>query len=143
MRVVPNAGNDRVFDVVQRCASQVAQLDFASPQLSMFALGELVSEMSGMRAIRAIIPAQPQSAALLGDAADRSRRNRFEAASLARSLAATLEKVAAVRQAPKGVPQGALVARLGSNEPAQAILGAFSISSAGLGLSPGNPLSLI
>ena len=143
MRVVPNAGNDRVFDVVQRCASNVAQLDFASPQLSIFALGELVTAMREMRAMRTIIPAHSQPAELLGDAADRSRRNRFETTSLARTLADTIEKMAAIRQAPKGVPQGALVARLDSNEPAQAILGAFSISSPGLGLSPGNPLSLI
>lgn len=106
MRVVPNAGNDRVFDVVQRCASNVAQLDFASPQLSIFALGELVTAMREMRAMRTIIPAHSQPAELLGDAADRSRRNRFETTSLARTLADTIEKMAAIRQAPKGVPLG-------------------------------------
>jgi len=41
------------------------------------------------------------------------------------------------------VPQGAFVVRDGSDQPLQALLGSLAFSTDGLGLTPGNPLSLI
>ncbi|MFN5944334.1 MAG: helicase-related protein [Phycisphaerae bacterium] len=143
MRVIPNTGNDRVFDVVQRCAAHAAALDLASSHMSLFGLNDLVTAMPEVRSLRAILPADHAHTALLGDSTDRARRNRFEARWLAKSLSETIDQFAAVRHAPNGVPQGALVARNSSGQPSQAVLGAFSITTAGLGLSPGNPLSLI
>ena len=48
-----------------------------------------------------------------------------------------------VRRANGPVPQGAVVLRNGDGGPGQAVLGSFSFSTAGLGLTPGNPLNLI
>jgi hypothetical protein len=39
--------------------------------------------------------------------------------------------------------KGALVVRDGDGRPQQAVLGSFSFSTDGLGITPGNPLSLI
>ena len=41
------------------------------------------------------------------------------------------------------MPQGAFVLRDGEARPLQALLGSFAFSTDGLGLTPGNPLSLI
>jgi len=54
-----------------------------------------------------------------------------------------LETKSEVRRAGAGVPQGAFVVRDGADQPMQALLGSLAISTEGLGLTPGNPLSLI
>jgi hypothetical protein len=54
-----------------------------------------------------------------------------------------LEQKGNVRQATGGIPQGTLVLRDTSGTAQQAVLGSFSFSTEGLGLTPGNPLSLI
>jgi hypothetical protein len=50
---------------------------------------------------------------------------------------------AEVRFARGVVPQGALVARDKFNQPVQALLGSLALTTDGLGMTPGNPLSLI
>ncbi len=58
-------------------------------------------------------------------------------------LAAWLESKADVRHASGPIPQGTLVLRDDKGSAQQAALGSFSFSSEGLGVTPGNPLSLI
>jgi len=48
-----------------------------------------------------------------------------------------------LRRAAGPVPQGAAVIRNGQEQPEQVVLGSFAFSTDGLGLTPGNPLSLI
>ena len=48
-----------------------------------------------------------------------------------------------MRRANGPVPQGTLVIRDGSDQVVQAVLGSLAFSTDGLGLTPGNPLSLI
>jgi SNF2-related domain len=47
------------------------------------------------------------------------------------------------RRAHGSVPQGAIVLRDHDGRPQQAVLGAFAFTTEGLGITPGNPLSLI
>ncbi|MGD9871903.1 MAG: SNF2-related protein, partial [Thauera sp.] len=58
-------------------------------------------------------------------------------------MAAWLEQTAEVRHAQGAVPQGTLVLRDGEGAAQQAVMGSFAFSTDGLGVTPGNPLSLI
>jgi hypothetical protein len=58
-------------------------------------------------------------------------------------LAAWLDQKAEVRRAPGAIPQSAIIVYDADTQPLHALFGSLSLSSEGLGLAPGNPLSLI
>jgi hypothetical protein len=58
-------------------------------------------------------------------------------------MADWLRSVAEVRAAAGQIPQGLAVIRNAAGEPVQAVHGSFGLSTDGLGLTPGNPLSFI
>jgi len=80
---------------------------------------------------------------LLGSATDRSARNQLQSRWLAGGMRDWIVEKADIRLARFGVPQGALVIRNAEAQPVQALLGSFALTTDGLGLTPGNPLSLI
>lgn len=152
MKMVSNSGTDRVVDMVRPGLRPQHQLDVLSTSYSLFAFGELNSELGRVSSARLVVPPLPSKESedtvhgelgLLGGKNDRQARNRLQSAWLARKFAAWLGAKAEVRQAQGAVPQGALVLRDEQGAAQQAILGSFAFSSEGLGISPGNPLSLI
>jgi hypothetical protein len=143
MKLVRNTGADRVIDLVQPLLEPDKQLDLVTPSLSLFAFGELLEGMSRLAKARLLLPPEGADLAFLGTEADRAARNRLQTRRLARRCADWMESKAEVGRARGAVPQGALVLRNRDGQPQQVVLGSFSFTTDGLGLVPGNPLSLV
>jgi len=143
MRLLRNTGADRVIDVIRPSVKPGNQLDVVSPTFSLFAFAELSPDLSKLSKARLVLPSNGSDLALLGTTADRSARNRLQSRWLARQCATWLEQKAELRKARDPVPQAAIVLRDHDGSPQQAVLGAFSFSTEGFGITPGNPLSLI
>jgi len=118
-------------------------MDVAAADLSIYAVAELLRDATTLQELRLVLPALMQELGYLGGAADRTSRNRLDARAVAAKIAEWLAAVAQVRVARAGIPQGAVVLRGADGEPLQAALGSFALTTDGLGLTPGNPLSFI
>jgi len=128
MKLVRNTGSDRVADLIKPLFLNGRKVDVVTPAISLFAF---------------VLPFDASRMPILGSFADRPARNRLQSRWLASSIADWISNNADVRLARGDVPQAALVIRESSNDPVQALLGAFALTTDGLGLTPGNPLSLI
>ena len=123
-----------------------------SPSFSLFAFAEVLADVPRLANARLVVPAhRPKDGSvsvheqleLLGSKADRAARNKLHAPWLARKFAARLDAKAQVRHASGAIPQGTMVLRDDQGTAQQAVLGSFAFSTEGLGITPGNPLSLI
>ncbi len=143
MKIHRNTGTDRVIDIIRPWLKPGHQLDMVTPALSLFAFAEIREEVSKLTKARLLLPRDGAELGFLGTEADRSARNRLQTRWLARRLAAWIHDRSELRRAHGAVPQGAIVLRDGDGRPQQVVLGAFAFSTDGLGITPGNPLSLI
>ncbi len=143
MRIISNTGNDRVLDLLKPQLTGEAQLDVVTPVMSLYAFSELLDELKGLKRIRLVLPQESDALELLGTEADRAWRNRLQNRWLARQCAAWLRDRVEVRVAHGPIPQGTVVVRAESEQPTQVVLGSFSLSTQGLGITPGNPMNLI
>ncbi|RME70279.1 MAG: helicase [Verrucomicrobia bacterium] len=143
MRFVGNSGTDRVIDLIRPTLELGHRLDMLTPALSLFAFAEIQCEVQGLGGCRLILPPEGSDLALLGSAADRSARNRLQVRWLAMRLLQWIEGQVDVRRALGPIPQGAFVIRRSNGDPIQALFGSLSFSTDGLGVAPGNPISLI
>lgn len=152
MKFVSNAGTDRVLDFLRPALQANHQLDMASPSFSLFAFSEVLTDLPRLSHARLVIPPtmiDPNTGiegvqlCLLGSASDRAARNKLQAPWLARQLAHWVQNKADVRHSLGPIPQGIVVMRDAQGQALQAALGSFAFSSEGLGITPGNPLSLI
>jgi len=84
MRIVKNAGDQRVIDELRTSLTPQSSLDIASPEFSLFAFSELRELLASLSRVRLALPAENHSGlGLLGSPADRSFRNRLQNAWLA------------------------------------------------------------
>lgn len=143
MKIIRNAGADRVIDVLRPQLTSGRQLDVVTQTLSIFAFAEMQREVNSLKWCRILLPALNAELSLLGSEADRASRNRLQMRWLASRFSQWIANHAEARRALSGVPQGAFVIRDGEERPLQAFLGSLAFSTDGLGLTPGNPLSLI
>jgi hypothetical protein len=143
MKLVCNTGNDRVIDLVLPLLSSGQEVGVVSAALSIFAFAELRSGLQAIKRCQLVLPPEGSDLELLGSEGDRPARNRLQARWLAGQLAQWLATKVELRRASTAVPQGAMVIQEGEKRPLQALLGSLAFSSDGLGLTPGNPLSLI
>ncbi|WP_367885527.1 helicase-related protein [Pseudogemmatithrix spongiicola] len=143
MRLVANAGSDRVIDIFSSALQPGRRLDLVTSSLSLFAFAELRAPLSRLGHSRLVLPRSGSDLLLLGSEQDRAARNRLQQRWLARSLAEWLRTTVEVRRARGAVPQGTAVVRDASGAPLNVVLGSLSLSTDGLGLAPGNSLSLI
>ncbi|MFQ5505876.1 MAG: SNF2-related protein, partial [Planctomycetota bacterium] len=143
MRILHNTGTDRVLDLVRPRLAGDTQLDVVTPTLSLFAFAELRDELSKLQRVRLVLPSAGEELAVFGAAADRAARNRLQSRWLAAQCASWLREKAELRHASGPIPQGTVVIRDTAAIPLQVVLGSFSFSTEGLGITPGNPLSLI
>lgn len=143
MRLVRNTGNDRVIDLVRPLLSAGQEVGVVSAVLSTFAFAELRTALQSIERCQLVLPPEGSDLQLSGSAADRPARNQLQGRWLAGQLAQWLESKVEVRCATTAVPQGAMVIRDAGDRPLQALLGSLAFSSDGLGVTPGNPLSLI
>ncbi len=143
MKLIRNTGTDRVIDLIQPHLRSGNQLDCISPTFSLFAFAQLRAALFDLGRIHLILPSEEGLLELLGADGDRADRNRLQARWLANQCLKWLSEKVDIRRALGPVPQGAVVMRAEDAKPEQVILGSLAFSTAGLGLTPGNPLSLI
>jgi hypothetical protein len=140
MRILKNAGNDRIVDLVRPLIGSDCRFDMVTPALSIFACEPLLDGLRRSASCRFVLPADVSNLTLLGAPADRASRNRLQSRWLASQVRDWLTDKAEIRFARAAVPQGALVVRDKLSQPAQALLGALALTTDGVGLTPGNPL---
>lgn len=143
MKLIRNTGTDRVIDLIKPHLGPGNQLDLITPTFSLFAFEQLRSSLFDLSRTQLILPSDGGSLELLGSDGDRAARNRLQARWLANQCSKWLTEKVDIRRALGPVPQGALVTRASNAKPQQVILGSLAFSTAGLGIAPGNPLSLI
>ena len=143
MRLVRNAGADRVIDLIRDELKQGNELDVMSPWLSLFAFQEVMAEAGKLAKVRLLLPHEGADLGLLGGESDRASRNQLRARWLAKRCADWVADKTEVRRANGNVPQGTFVVRDAQSNPKLVALGSFGLSTDGLGLTAGNPLNLI
>jgi hypothetical protein len=143
MKLIQNTGADRVIDLVRPHLVDGNVLDCVTPSLSLFACAELREALLRVGVVHLILPPGDEGLQFLGGEGDRAARNRLQARWLANQCIKWIRDKVEVRRASGQVPQGAAVMRRPDGAPEQVVLGSFAFSTDGLGLIPGNPLSLI
>jgi len=143
MRFVQNRGTDRVIDLIRPGIERGHRFDMVTPELSLFAFAEINREARELERCRLVLPPNSSDLAILGTAADRPARNRLQSRWLAKRLLQWIENMVEVRRALSPIPQSAFVIRNSNGQPVQALFGSLAFSTDGLGLTPGNPMSLI
>ncbi|BFV57933.1 helicase-related protein [Kitasatospora sp. CMC57] len=143
MRLVSNRGSDRLVDLVRLGLEPEGRLDVATSEFSVFAYGELREELSKLDVARVLLPSADADLDLLGGVTDRAGRNRLETRRLAASCADWLARRGHIRHAGGSIPQGTLILRDAAGRARHAALGSLDFTTAGLGMSPGNPLNIV
>lgn len=143
MKLIRNTGNDRVADLLLPMLVDGRKIDVVTAAISVFARAHLLPGLGRAERCRLVLPANPTALPLLGSTADRSARNQLQSRWLAGEMRDWLAERADIRLAGGDVPQGAIVVRDASDRPVQALVGSLALTTDGLGLTPGNPLSLI
>ncbi|WP_216327806.1 helicase-related protein [Deinococcus aestuarii] len=141
MKLVRNQGADTVLAHLQSALPPAYSLDVATPQLSLFAFQEARELLLAAHSKRLILPQDVNVLDLFGTETDRAARNRLNGPALARQLADWLAG-AELRFTPGTVPQGMLGIRADAGS-LRVIAGQCALTTPGLGLTPGHPLSLI
>jgi hypothetical protein len=143
MKLIQNTGADRVLDLMRPHLAGGNLLDCVTPSLSLFAFAELREALFGLERVHLILPPGDEGLQFLGGEGDRAARNRLQGRWLANQCAKWINDKVELRRASGPVPQGAAAMRKPDGAPEQVVLGSFAFSTDGLGLTPGNPLSLI
>ncbi|QQO71540.1 helicase-related protein [Morganella morganii] len=143
MKLIHNTGSQRVIDLIRPHLKRGNQLGCVTPSFSLYAFAEVREALSTLERVQLIVPPDDAVLELLGSEGDRAARNRLQARWLANQCAKWISEKVDLRRASRSVPQGAAVMRRLDGTPEQVVLGSFAFSTSGLGLTPGNPLSLI
>lgn len=143
MKLIHNTGTDRVIDLMRPHLKHGNQLGCVTPSFSLYAFAEMRDALSVLDRVQLILSPDDGALEFLGAEGDRAARNRLQARWLANQCANWISRKVDLRRALGPVPQGAVVMRKPDATPEQVVLGSLAFSTAGLGLTPGNPLSLI
>jgi hypothetical protein len=143
MKLVRNSGNERIVDLIRPLIRKGSQLDAATPSVSVFALNGLMPDLAALQSCRIVLPTVGTEQELLGSSADRPDRNKLQTHWVARRLAKWVQEKVDIRRLGSILPQGAFVVRDETSAPQQTFMGAVSLSTDGLGMTPANPMSLI
>ncbi len=144
MRLIKNAGNDRVVDELRKCIAPHSSLDVASPALSFFAFADVCEVLAQLDHCRLILPiTEGNNLGLFGSEMDRPFRNRLQGRWLARLCAEWIKNKTELRGATGVLPQSTLI--MGHMDAAlrRVITGNCPFTTDGLGLMPGNQFGLI
>ncbi|MDF1822246.1 MAG: helicase-related protein [Alcanivoracaceae bacterium] len=143
MKLISNAGSDRVIDHIEPHLEKGFQLGVASQEFSLFAFSALRKALLQTSEAKIILPAEPDRLALLGGEGDRAGRNSLQSRWLAGQLMSWLTKKTQIRVVSGPVPQGAVVLSDEQGSAKQVVIGSFAMTTDGLGLTPGNPMTMI
>jgi len=136
MKLVTNSGAQRLIDLVKLWLEPGKRADLVSSCLSLFAYSEVMAEVSKLDRVQMLLPPTSSDLGLLGTSADRGARGALQMRWLAARCAQWLEEKVELRRATGAVPQGALIVRDLDGQPQHAVLGSFSLSRDGLGITP-------
>ena len=142
VKLVHNSGADCAIDLLRPNLKPGQSLAFMTPTFSLYAFAELREALARLNRTQLILPSEANNLELQGTESDRAARNRLQTRWLANQCATWLRGKVEVRRAPERIPQGTAVLRDADDVPIQVIMGAVALSTDGLGLLPGNPLSL-
>ncbi len=143
MKLIRNAGSDRVLDVALASLAPRAWVDFATPELCLYAWGELRTAVQRTQRSRIVLATTDLAAlAAFGRASDRSWRNRLQTRWLAAELARWLRERCELRIASGPVQQASVVVSR-SEQPVSALTGSCGLSTVGLGLAPSTGFQLV
>jgi hypothetical protein len=142
MKLIQNRGADRAVDLLRPHLQPDRSIGFLSPRFSLYAFAELRQELARLSRTQLVLPADPVDLELQGTEADRAARNQLQSRWLANQCAEWLEGNVDIRLAPGRIPQGIVVMREPDGSPSKVAMGSVALSTDGLGLTPGNPLSL-
>jgi hypothetical protein len=135
-RLVRNAGDDRVIDVLRETVTRGSRVDVATTSLSLFSLSEVLPRLEQASRVRLIVPEESVSAAsLVADPADRAARNGLQARWWARRALRWLARGIEVRVAD-GLAQSAVIVSQRDGTPTAALTGSCALTAQGLGLAP-------
>ena len=143
MRIIKNTGSDRVVGELRKSLAPPSSLDLASPVFSLFAFAELRDLLERLDACRVVLGANGDRIGLIGSESDRPFRNRLNVHRLARECAAWTKNKVTLRGAPEPLPQSILIASNPDSSLQRVITGNCAFNTEGLGITPGNQLSLI
>ncbi len=144
MRLIKNVGGDRVIDELRRSLGPGGSVDFASPAFSLFAFAELQKVLGSVEHCRMVLPTtESYTVGLLGNDADRPFRNRLNTQWLARQCAEWIQRKVEVRGAGALIPQAAIISRHPIATQNRIITGSCSLTSDGLGITPGSQFGII
>ncbi len=138
MKLLSDQSSDRVIDELTGSSREIDALDTISPTLSLFAFQDLSRFLRGLGSTRLVL--EEGFKGLLGGDLDRPSRNKLNQRFLARELAAWLSRKAEVKATPLPLPQSALICR-GENE--KALTGSCSLTTGGLGITPGSRFGMV
>ncbi|MFN8765448.1 MAG: helicase-related protein [Pirellulaceae bacterium] len=144
MKLIPNIGNDRVFDELCGCLTEQSTLDIATPAFSLFAFAETQHLLKEIESSRIVIPASAtEGLQILGGDVDRPSRNQLNTRWLAKKCADWINNKASVREVQGSLPQCLLVANHPTAEKRRVVTGNCSFTTDGLGITSGNQFSLV
>lgn len=143
MKIISNIGRERVFDFVKDFICKNGFIDIITPKLSIFGFSALKKDLSKIASCKLILPDAQEDIGILGGPSDRSARNKLKNHLLARQLWDWLKQKAQIKNSVGPVPQGAFLIKDSQNRPVAGVSGSFSLTTSGLGITPGNPFDLI
>ena len=144
MRLIKNAGSDRVIDELRKSLQPQSSLALASPSFSLFAFAELREVLEELGSCRLVMPlTNGCDLGFIGSNADRAFRNRLQIRWLACECAAWIKKLVELRGASLSLPQSILIAGKPESDLHRVITGNCAFTTEGLGITPGNQFSLI
>jgi hypothetical protein len=144
MKLITNTGSDRVVDELRACLTVDSTLDIASPSFSLYAFAELKEQFERLGKCRIILPsAEKTELQVIGSPADRPFRNRLQCPWLAAECIKWITGRVELREAADILPQSVFIAAHGESRYHRAIAGSCAFSTGGLGITPGNQLSLV
>jgi len=143
MRISKNLGNDRVIDLVASHVTPGTKLDLLSARFSMYAFASVLPYLHQLKHARLILPRDADQLELTGGEADRPSRNMLRSRWLAGEAAAWLKNAAEVRLSDQIIPQGLFVINDAHDQARLSLSGTVSFTTEGMGVTPGNPMSLV
>lgn len=132
MRLVPNSGGERAFDILKGFKGEA--LDVLTDQVSLFGSHSVLE--AGVKGLGRVLLGATAEELFSGDDADRFRRNRLRGRALSTALAQAIA-AADIRQTRLPPSQSVLLS------PRGAVIGNCGLTTGGLGIAPQSRLGFV
>jgi len=142
MKLLKNAGNERVIDQLRDWLGFGTAIDLMSPEFSLHAFAECRELLAKPGAVRLLLGGTAATSdALFGGPADIGHRGKLQGRWLARTAHDWITNHAEVRRAAAPLPQSMIV--VNGSAAHRAIVGTCAFTTEGLGITPASQLGLV